>query len=233
MTRCHPAGMPRPRKRLWKDYELQILSEPCKAAVFWDTARNGDIDLDEVGIQDQRQVYLWRACAQHLMFQSFKSVIDNFKRKHGTSMNCKVCEMYNDILGSDSTQKPSQWEVDAYRVMSSSTIKATDWLIDVRLFEKCGSSADIWIPHLNLIFMVDGEGHFFDQHGRPVSQQYETDEAFNFEALDGGVSVLRLHFEDRKMFQQLMLDTIAYCGRHPSRHAFVKWSPHFGEETLT
>lgn len=164
---------------------------------------NPGIDLAHVGIHDERQAYLWRMCKQHLMFQSFKSVIDNFKKGHGSSMNCKVCQKYNDMK--DNAITPSTYEETAYLAMSHVPgVRVVDWMTDVRVLRGNFSSADIWIPLLNLCIMIDGEGHFGDHTGRSVEDQEEADDMFNYEAIDRGLTVFRLHFQDANLTQALL-----------------------------
>ena len=101
-----------------------------------------------------------------------------------------------------------------------------DWMTDVRVLQGNFSSADIWMPSLDLIIMIDGEGHFGDHHGRSVDEQEEADDNFNYEALDRGLSVYRLHYLDDNLAQRLLSSTIAEC-RRQTRKTFIDWSPAF------
>ena len=75
--------------------------------------------------------------------------------------------------------------------------------------------------------MIDGEGHFFDQHGTAVSEQEERDDNFNYEALDQGYSVMRLHYRDRNLFDKLIRERIAHCKGASQKKASLRWSPEF------
>ena len=163
----------------------------------------------------------------HYMFQSFKSVVDNFRKKHGTSMNCKVCGKYNTMLDLDKTRTASQYEETAYMVMRRTAFAQEDWIADARVLLGNGSSVDIWIPALDLCVMVDGEGHFFDQFGKPVFRQEETDDDFNYDAVGKGFSVLRLHYKDHHAFSPLLLNIIDEFGGKPKTRPFLHWSPAF------
>ena len=220
--------MPR-QKQLWKDKCLPYLGTLIMASTLWVADRNAeDIDLESVGVHDETQVFLWRACRKHLMFQSFKSVTDNFfkGKKYGTSLNCKVCCFYNDILVGCKTQEPSQWEEAAYHIMKKSSLAPVDWIVDAKVLQNSNSKADIWIVDLHLIFMVDGEQHFFDSHDRPVAEQEERDDVFNGAAISEGFCVMRLHYRDKDLYPTLMAGTIAECQKKDVK-PFVNWSPAF------
>lgn len=216
--------MPR-KKKLWKEAQLTILGEQRSAGEFWDAGRNPGVDSESAGVQDETQVYLWRMCKRHHMFQSFKSVIDNFKKGHGTSMNCKVCWMFNDLIDAFEAQEPSEYEETAHLFMSLAY--GFDWIVDARVLKSGFGSVDIWVPALKLFFMIDGEGHFNVHHDRSVQVQEERDDAFNYEAIGKGFTVLRLHFKDHNLFQKKMKDMIAECERHPQRKPSLNWSPSF------
>ena len=211
------------QRKLWKNVELLILGEGVRAESFWDAEKNAAIDLNTVGVQDKRQVYLYRMCRKHYMFQSFKSVIDNFK-KHGTSMNCKICQAFNTMLSLDDTQKASAYEQSVFDCLSH--MKKDDWIVDARILLGNFGSADILFPALKLIVMVDGEGHFHDQHGKAVYQQEERDDAFNYEALDQGHKVLRLHYRDQAIFGSLLQNMLADC-QSKQLKPYLCWSPAF------
>lgn len=209
-------------KKLWRNAELLIHGEGVRAEKFWDAEKNAGIDLNTVGVQDKRQVYLYRSCLKHYMFQSFKSVIDNFK-KHGTSMNCKVCGAYNDMLSIEDTQVASAYEQIVFDCLGH---RNDDWIVDARILLGNFGSADILFPAFSLIVMVDGEGHFHDQHGKAVHQQEERDDAFNYEALDQGYKVLRLHYRDHAIFGSLLQNMLADCQSKQFKPCLC-WSPAF------
>ena len=190
--------------------ELVIRSQTIPAEQFWISERNPSIRLATVGRQDERQVHLWRACKKHLMYQSFKSVTDNFSKGHGTSMNCKACEQYNDML-KEGTQLPSIYESAAFRAIRALRLSDSDWIVDARVIVGQVGSVDIWILELNLLFMIDGETHFSDAYERLHQKQVEADDAFNDSATAQGFCVMRLHHKDVKHYKSLMSDMIAKC----------------------
>ena len=103
-------------RKLWKECKLTIMGDERPASEFWAADKNPGVELNDVGVHDQRQVFIWRICKCHLMFQSFKSVIDSFKKGYGTSMNCKVCQQYNNMI--DNASIASTYEETAYLAMS-------------------------------------------------------------------------------------------------------------------
>lgn len=161
------------------------------------------------------------------MFQSFKSVIDNFKKEHGTSMNCMVCEFYNDLLLPERTIKASAFEQNVYGILDR-LYSAGDWIYGARPLLGNVSSADAWFPALRLFIMIDGETHFEDAHGKPYTQQEDRDDDFNYEAIDKDFSVLRLHYEDVSSgsIAGLIKSVVTDCQRS-KRRPFLDFSPAF------
>ena len=77
----------------------------------------------------------------------------------------------------------------------------------------CGSSIDIYLAALKLCIMVDGEGHFRDHRESTLYKQHSVDDRFNKNALKKGVKVLRLHFKDVGIYQQIICIAVQRCRR--------------------
>lgn len=76
------------------------------------------------------------------------------------------------------------------------------------------SSVDIYLPSYKLCIMVDGEHHFKRQRKDASKfilasrKQQETDIKFNHHALSKGFSVLRLHYLDSGIFQEIIFQVV-------------------------
>lgn len=211
---------------------LVIKGEEILAGTFWCESMNPGIDFDSVGVQNESQAYLWRACKKHLMFQSFKSIVDNFKKNHGTSFNCHCCQFYNDILPPESINLPSSFEQHVFSILDSQ-FGSRNWIYGSRVLLGNFSSADVWFPKLKLFVMIDGQQHFEDSHGQSIAHQEETDDDFNYEALDRGFCVLRLHYKDVAVGYgqtiKLLQSVVSVCeaGLVKKLKPFLEFSPSF------
>lgn len=175
-----------------------------------------------------------RLCGKHAALLQpasvFTSFDDSVSNGHYNILDCKVCRMYNNRLPKYQTH-PSSHETSVYEALSAlsqrnsisdRTYLAKDaWHTDCHVFDgKHGrvSSVDIYVPDCKLCIMVDGEQHFTkprvrkpDSHTKKKvkrvedrSPQLEVDKRFNLRALQEGMSVLRMHFEDAPAFANIV-----------------------------
>lgn len=188
------------------------------ASTYWHPAKNTHVDLQRVGTSEERQCYFFNKCKRHLTFQSPKSVLSNWK----TSLDCRVCGLFRG-----KTREPSHYEQVAYGVMQNQLhLKDDEWLVDIRVLKGAYSSADVWIPKLRLMLMIDGEGHFGDMHADNVQVQQARDDRFNVEALKQGHRVLRLHYLDVGLFREVIQAIVNLCIVFPTSN-FVEFSKHY------
>lgn len=70
-------------------------------------------------------------------------------------------------------------------------------------------AADIYLPKLNLIIMIDGEGHTdIEHHRKSVAEQVDRDKRFNAAAAKAGYHLLRVAWQDMPKFKCLMTEVI-------------------------
>ena len=141
-----------------------------------------------------------------------KSLHYNFDSRGGTSLDCKMCEVYN---WRSKFVKPSQYESAAYKAISSLPaelqVAEQEILIDHKLLGGELSAVDIYLPSLNLCIMVDGEGHFSSHHCITAQRQEEIDHKFNTQAIRAGHKILRLHFEDAGLYTSIVRAAVDRC----------------------
>ena len=140
LERHMTAGMGRNPHRL-ADERLEILL-PGQAQLnvktvtdFWPSGLNVAA-LDSLKSGHSKQCYFTRLCGLHRAKLAPKSLVHNFRKHTGSSLDCKACKMYNCAKGADAACSPSAYETAAYLALSSLpadlNIGAADMLIDYR-----------------------------------------------------------------------------------------------------
>ncbi len=180
-------------------------------ASFWASELN-QLSLDSVYASTAEQCFFKNLCGRHYSKQSPKSLLHNFQRRGGTSLDCKACQVYNQDRHS---VRPSQYESAAYAavftVLDQVQTESQPLLIDHKLLKADYSAVDIYLPSIDLCIMVDGEGHFSKHHGISAQKQEEIDLKFNSEALRCGHKVLRLHYEDAGIYAEIVRVAVGRC----------------------
>jgi hypothetical protein len=91
-------------------------------------------------------------------------------------------------------------------------------------------SADLYIPHLDLIIAVDGPHHMEEAiYTTPLAQQQRIDSEFNDECVRQRRRLLRLHYKDINLglTWEWVSIAIVLCGYLPPTHTFILFSPHY------
>lgn len=190
-----------------------IGEERCEKALasFWAPELN-QLSLDSVHASTTEQCFFTKLCGRHCSKQSPKSLHHNFERRAGTSLDCKVCQVYN---WDSHCVAPSQYESAAYSAVfnlpAELQVPEQTVLIDHKLLGGRFSPVDIYLPCLDLCIMVDGEGHFSKHHSITAQNQEEIDNVFNLEAIRCGFKVLRLHYEDAGLYAAIVKVAVSRC----------------------
>ena len=93
------------------------------------------------------------------------------------------------------------------------------------------SPVDIYLPANDLCIMVDGECRFRDSlraAQEPQECQSEIDNRFNKEAVQKGHKVLRLHYEDYRLYTQIIQVAVTRC--HEGIYGSIDFSRAYGAD---
>lgn len=200
------------------------------------------LPLQQIGRHCNQQCAIFRLCRKHTAWIQPKSVFDNFQ-KHalGTSLDCKVCKLFNDV---HNAVKPSRYESRTYAALAKVsannpdlTLQPHEWHTDAHVlpttYKVNHSSVDVYVPKHKLCIMVDGEHHFPNKRRRNVSKQVkaqqEIDHEFNRVALAEGFSVLRLHYGQLYCFEPPIFHVLLACKRGACRNK-IEFSKSFDNE---
>lgn len=137
------------------------------------------------------QVFLYRCCGKHVVYLTPKSLTNSFQNS-GSALDCKVCKLY---MTRTRAPTESALEERVYETVANYFLPDR-WVSDACCVKTSKSSADVWVPALKLIIMVDGEFHFKDHFKTTAEAQKDIDKRFNSAAVQQGMTVLRLHHRD-------------------------------------
>ena len=119
----------------------------------------------------------------------------------------------------------SAHELLAYAMAEQHLSSATDLYTEIKVLRQKYGAADLYVPCYQLVICVDGEGHFNgnqgDVYGEPVCRQQERDAAFNAQAMQQGIVVLRLHHEDRMYWHRHLHRAFERCKAKPGQGAVL------------
>ncbi len=160
------------------------------------------IILETMGICDERRIVWQLTCGvlTHITIKSVRAVTRN-----PNGLECSRCGASCDsgrVTGGSSSHERAAWE--ALRELEVA------WCVEVRLIPMWNGGIDIFLPwgpndqRINLAIMVDGEGHFDEGHkihGISIDKQHTTDREFEILAQQKRLSILRLHYKDRKRYR--------------------------------
>lgn len=106
-------------------------------------------------------------------------------RNHN-ALRCKVCKV---------ADCGSKWEDRCYNELQD--MEVPEIVTEVKVLRGHYGAADIWLVPLQILIMVDGEGHLrCKHHQRDAAVQIQTDIRFVIRAYHLGYSVLRLGCDD-------------------------------------
>ena len=104
-------------------------------ADFWPSRLNA-VALESLKSSQPEQCYFIKLCRVHRAKLAPKSLIHNFRKHNGSSLDCKPCRIFNIAKSAEAACGPSMYETAAYRAVSllplHLEIGAADMLIDYR-----------------------------------------------------------------------------------------------------
>lgn len=174
-------------------------------------------------------------CGQHLAYKTPKT-ISGLEREHpnvpDAGLKCRQCDYH---AGQELANPPSVHEVNAWAVLDACFDGPV--LIQTSVLGGDWGLTDIWLPYwddgalLDLIIMVDGEGHFHKQtYSTSPGQQQDIDTRFNNECWRQEHKLLRLHFNDKASWEHLLTLALRMCEQEPL-HKFQLFSQSYGMHT--
>lgn len=104
-------------------------------------------------------------------------------------------------------------------------LQGEPWCVEVKVVKDYTGAVDIWIPNIrlgetlwfiDLIIMVDGEGHFLrnhEIHGVTLEEQQAIDDRFNQHCRKQKRRVLRLHYAQTSSWAAHIRHAIQVCLR--------------------
>ena len=220
-------------RRLLKHIKLDVRQparQRCNKAIssFWAADLN-ERSIDSVCASTEEQCYFIRLCGEHTTKQTPKSLLQNFTARHGTSLDCKICRVYNR---EKCAAKPSSFESVAYSAVSSLPghlqVSQQLILVDHRVLGGDCSAVDIYLTSFDLCIMIDGEGHFRQHRETTSYKQNDIDSHFNTEALRLGHKVLRLHYGDVSLYHDIVRIAVDRCSRNV--YGTIDFSKSYGDD---
>lgn len=127
------------------------------------------------------------------MFKSVQAVV-----KNAHALDCRVCSP---------EAKCSSHERVAYEVVEG--MRVGELVVECKLLRSKHGAVDVFLPHYNLLVMVDGEGHLDESHhSTHIAQQAEIDGRFNQAAAAAGFNLLRVSYCSMPNLEQWLHHTI-------------------------
>ena len=152
------------------------------------------------------QVFLFRCCGKHVAYLTPKSLTNSFQNSK-SALDCKVCKLY---MNRKRAPTQSALEEHVYDAVGKYVLP-DEWVPDACCVKSSKSSADVWVPELKLIIMVDGEFHFMDHFKTTAEMQKDIDHRFNTAAVQQDMTVLRLHHKDVHAWPDYIARVISHC----------------------
>jgi hypothetical protein len=175
---------------------------------FWhDSNGSGAVNSEEV-----MRVW-WCKCNKHTHRCTTKTLTTTYP----TGYPCHIC-----AKAADSLLELRVWWALLWR--------GVFFEVFVKVLRGHFGSADLYIPHLNLIIAVDGPHHMEEAiYTTTLAQQQKIDSEFNVECVRQRRRLLRLHYRDINLGLTWKWVSIAIglCGFLPPTQPFFLFSPHY------
>jgi very-short-patch-repair endonuclease len=167
------------------------------------------VDVMKLGIYNTGQYYFLCECGQHMAFMTVEAVY-----RTGKPPSCKQCGVGVNV-------KASTHEKKAYAMLTSMKLKGII-VTECKVLGGRYGAADIWVPHLKTLIMIDGEHHSAGRmHTKHYKQQVAVDMRFTEAALAKGFNVLRVGDQDVEHLDQYMEQLLAITNQYQPHVALL------------
>ena len=193
----------------------------------WQQRLNHGVAAKDVGRCSEDQAFFELPCG-HLAYKTPKTISDKEKQEPGVpdaGLRCRQCDFH---AGRELANPPSVYEIEAWALVDFCFDGPI--LLETSVLGHNWGLTDVWLPYwdvgalLDLIIMIDGEGHFNKQtFSTSPHQQQDIDRRFNAKCWEQEHKLLRLHFGDRPSWMHLLTLALRMCEMEPL-HKFQLFS---------
>lgn len=144
------------------------------------------------------------------------------------SLNCFFCNPDEAECKAEKRLMPTESELWVMRKLLAAQL-STEWCWQVQFIDCWGAACDFMHISKKAVLQVDGSSHFKDMFGKTCRAQLETDLSFCVKAVQRGVSVIRVHELQQRMWLSegflqnatavatsgvCIVLSVGYCGVH-------------------